>query len=88
MNIKQPESSLHRNRATYFENASDELWSSLDVLCEVVNHVTTWMDEHALPELGDNADGGFSLHEELFQKLCEARDVLKKWEADAPKEPA
>lgn len=83
--IKQPESRFHKLRATHFENASDELWSALDVLCDAVNHTCTWMEEHALPELGDNSDGGNSLHTELFEKLCDARDVLIKWESE-PKE--
>lgn len=81
-NVIQPESRFHKKRAEHFENASDELWSVLDVLCDVVNDTCTWMDDHALPTLGDNSDGGNSIHTELFAKLCDARDVLMKWGSD------
>ena len=83
--IKQPESKFYKKRSEHFENASGELLSVLDVLCDVVNDTCTWMDDHALPTLGDNSDGGNSLHTELFEKLCDARDVLMKWKSE-PKE--
>lgn len=63
-----------KGRIAEFESIKSQLESAADTLAEVAD----WMDRIALPALGDDADGGNSLHSGIEHQVLEIRELLKR----------
>lgn len=58
----------------------EALNASLSDAADALDQVVQWMNDHALPILGDDCDGGNSLSAGLEMKAGEIRDLLKAGE--------
>src|SRR5574343_1111349 len=56
----------------------EALNASLSDAADALDQVVQWMNDHALPILGDDSDGGNSLSAGLEHKAEEIRDLLKQ----------
>lgn len=56
---------------------SEALTVSLSDAADAIDQVVQWMNDYALPRLGDDSDGGNSLSAGLEMKAEEIRDLLK-----------